>query len=279
MLSNIWTSVSKFTINTLTSILQKGGTIPKKIAFIMDGNRRYANKLQVKRIQGHTDGMRTLLDIMQWSIDFGVEEVTVFAFSVDNFNRSKEEVDSLLLLFKQNFQNFSQSPEAEKLRIQICIYGNWSFFPEDIQLIFKEIEDKTKHYNKIKLNVCIGYNSTEEINHVRCEYMKHKEHKCNNNNNNNNDVYINEFDSCLYGKYNCNPDLLLRTSGETRLSNFLLYQCRFAVIMFVEKYWPEISFCDYFKMLIKYNYNYSKHVQKIRELEKENNFNILNNKE
>ena len=88
----------------------------------------------------------------------------------------------------------------------------------------------------------------------------------------------NEFESKLYGGYNCNPDLLIRTSGETRLSNYLLYQCRFSIIIFIDKFWPELSFYDYFKILLKYSYNYPSHREKLKRLEKENNFEILSNK-
>ena len=84
-----------------------------------------------------------------------------------------------------------------------------------------------------------------------------------------------ELESHLYGGYNCNPDLLIRTSGETRLSNYLLYQTRFSVIIFIDKYWPEMTFFDFFKILIRYNYNYTNHRSKIKQLEKENCFSIL----
>ena len=133
-------------------------------------------------------------------------------------------------------------------------------FDEDIKKIFKEIEEKTKNSNKIKLNVCIGYNSTEEIYQAALKCDKNKEN------------FKKEFESNLYGGYNCNPELLIRTSGETRLSNYLLYQCRFALILFVEKKWPELTMFDYFKILLRYNYNYYDHKAKLKQLEKENNY-------
>ena len=252
-------------------LLKTGGHIPKKIAIIMDGNRRFAEKKHMKKIDGHKNGSETLLNLVQWSKKFSVQEITAFAFSIDNFKRSNEEKDSLLNLFKEYFYKFCESNEAKSLGIKICIYGNRNFFDEEIKNIFKKIEEKTKNNNLIKLNVCIGYNSNEEI------YLAKK--LCKNIEKNFNDINFlkNKFESNLYGGYNCNPDLLIRTSGETRLSNFLLYQCRFSVIIFIDKFWPELTFLDYFKILLKYNYNYVEHQKKMFYLEKENNFKIIDN--
>lgn len=258
MLGIISNYFDSFLTNALETILINGCNIPKSIGIIMDGNRRYANKNHIKKIQGHTDGMKALLNIINWSIKLKVEELTVFAFSVDNFNRSQEEVDALLNLFKESFAKFSDSKEAKVLGIKICIYGNKKFFSEEIQEIFSKIEEKTKNYNKIKLNVCIGYNSTEEVNNARGKIKSKSLEKIRS-----------EFESNLYGGYNCNPDLIIRTSGEIRLSNYLLYQSRFSQIIFVAKYWPELTFYDYFKILLRYHYNYSNHLSKIKYLEKE----------
>ena len=135
-----------FLTNALETILINGCNIPKSIGIIMDGNRRYANKNHIKKIQGHTDGMKALLNIINWSIKLKVEELTVFAFSVDNFNRSQEEVDALLNLFKENFAKFSDSKEAKVLGIKICIYGNKKFFSEEIQEIFSKILKWHMHF-------------------------------------------------------------------------------------------------------------------------------------
>ena len=226
----------------------------------MDGNRRYAKERNIKDIQGHTDGMETLLNLLKWSIALKIEELTVFAFSIDNFKRSDEEVNNLMKLFKDNFYKFANNKEALKSGIKICIYGKRDLFDNEIQGIFKEIEEKTKNGKKIKLNVCIGYNSTEEIYQAASKCDK-------------NAINIRkEFESHLYGGYNCCPELLIRTSGEIRLSNFLLYQCRFSLVLFVEKNWPELTLFDYFLILLKYNYNYNDHKAKLKQLEIETNF-------
>ena len=260
MFSYLSSKINDYWAGMLISLLKNGTNLPKRIAIIMDGNRRYAKMKNVKEIQGHKDGMETLLNLLKWSISLNIEELTVFAFSIDNFKRSEEEVNNLMTLFKDNFYKFGNNKEALKAGIKICIYGKKDLFDEEMQNIFKEIEEKTKNGNKIKLNVCIGYDSTEEVYQATL--------KCNKNAND----LRKEFESHLYGGYNCNPELLIRTSGETRLSNYLLYQCRFSLIIFVEKKWPELTLFDYFWILLKYNYNYNDHKTKLKQLEKDNNY-------
>ncbi|MCQ2818682.1 MAG: polyprenyl diphosphate synthase [archaeon] len=262
MICNCCDKLSNCFISLLTNILKLGGNIPKHIAIIMDGSRRYAKKYHLK--EGHSDGTKTLLNVINWSIDLGIKELTVFAFSIDNFNRSDEEISLLNDLFQRNFKKYSLSDESQKLGLKICVYGNWEFFDDQSKKDFKLIEETTKNQKKIKLNVCLGYNSTEELYQAR--------NKISNLDENN---YIKQFESNLYGGYNCNPELLIRTSGETRLSNFLLYQCRFSKIIFVEKYWPELNFFDYFIILLRYSKEYYSHIKTLKKLEKDNNFKIL----
>ena len=259
-LSSVFSKINSYWCSALLSILKNGANIPKRIGIIMDGNRRYARSKHFKDIEGHKDGAKTLINLIQWSIDLNIEELTVFAFSIDNFTRKEEEINNLKNLFKESFEKFGNNKEALNSGVKICIYGNINLFDDEIKKIFREIEQKTKNANKIKLNVCIGYNSTEEIYqaNIKCDKGKDNLRK--------------EFESHLYGGYNCNPELLIRTSGEIRLSNYLLYQCRFALILFVEKKWPELTMFDYFLILLRYNYNYYDHKAKLKQLEKDNNF-------
>ena len=260
MLSFLSSKINDYWNSILISVLKNGANLPKRIGIIMDGNRRYAKVRNLKEIQGHTDGMQTLLNLLKWSISLNIEELTVFAFSIDNFKRSEEEVNNLMSLFKDKFYKYGNNKEALKTGIKICIYGKRDLFDDETQNIFKDIEEKTKNGNTIKLNVCIGYDSTEEIYQAASKSDKNAK------------ILREEFESHLYGGYNCSPDLLIRTSGEIRLSNYLLYQCRFSLILFVDKKWPELSFFDYFMILLRYNYNYNDHKSKLKQLEKDNNF-------
>jgi ditrans,polycis-polyprenyl diphosphate synthase len=275
----------------ISKIFKYGGHIPKSIAIIMDGNRRYAEKNKLIKIKGHEDGLVKLLEIIEWSILLEINEITVFAFSIDNYNRPKEEFDNLMNLTKEKFVNLGDKGEYfEKNDIKICIYGNIDLLKDkDLVNKFCEIENKTKNNKRIKLNICFSYNSTEENLRSLNFLIKNIDEKENTipkrNINNNYDfdynyVSIEEnkeiFERNLYGGYDCKPDILIRTSGEIRLSNFLLYQTRFSMLIFMEKLWPEISFYDYFLVLLKYNYNYKSHMKMLKEIEIINKLQINN---
>jgi ditrans,polycis-polyprenyl diphosphate synthase len=292
MFKYVGEKVSSVFKKTMAGIFYVGGYIPKSVAIIMDGNRRYAQKKHVEKIKGHEDGMTKLLQVLLWCIDLGIKELTVFAFSIDNFNRSKEEFDALMNLIKEKFSKLSEKNEfMNKYGVKICIYGNVSFFDNEIREILNKIERDTEGNDNIKLNVCLGYNSTEEIYQTKLKTIDQLKGGTNSDNKLEIEIdkknefdsdrkdqqystseIINKFESNLYGGYNCNPDILVRTSGEVRLSNFLSYQCRFSMIFFVDKFWPEFSFLDFMKILLRYNIDYSNHTRKLKELEKINSF-------
>lgn len=283
-----------------SKIFKYGGHIPKSVAIIMDGNRRYAQKKNIVKIQGHEDGLNKLLEIVEWSILLEIKEVTAFAFSIDNFNRSKEEFDNLMDLAKKKFAKLAEKGEYfDKKNIRVCIYGDLNLL-EDKELIrkFSEMEKNTLNNNKIKLNICFSYNSTEES--LRSlsflqekikeneNYLSQKDPKSNISNQLSDNKSENQIDSSisndenkkffennLYGGYDCKPEILIRTSGEIRLSNFLLYQTRFSMLFFIEKYWPELNFYDYFLILLRYNYNYKSHRKLISEIERNNGVEIF----
>lgn len=299
-------------LKTLSAkIFKFGGYIPKSVAIIMDGNRRYAAKNKFEKIKGHEDGLKKLLEVVDWSLYFEIKEVTAFAFSIDNFNRPKEEFENLVKLAKEKFTYLTDKGEYfDNKKIRVCFYGNLDIL-QDKELVskFRKMEEETKNYNVLKLNICFSYNSSEEV--IRAidnlnEKIKIEENKFNNSDSiniqsnykhddksikSNKNIKTNypqkdnvvenkdflskknliiEFEKSLYGGYNCKPDILIRTSGEIRLSNFLLYQTRFSMLFFIDKFWPEITFVDYLKVLIRYNYTYKIHMQKLKEIEKNN---------
>lgn len=263
----------------------------------MDGNRRYALKNKVDKIRGHEDGLKKLIEVVDWSLYFEVREVTAYAFSIDNFNRSKEEFDNLIKLAKERFTFLTEKGEYfDQKNIRVCFYGNLDIL-NDKELVnkFRKMEKETEKNKNLKLNICFSYNSTEETYHsigkINDEIMnKNFDFKINNVDrltnqtkiiNNHDDKqqivpnfitnYTEEFENNLYGGYNCKPDVVIRTSGEIRLSNFLLYQTRHSLIFFTDKYWPEITFYDYIKILLQYNLCYKQHNKKLILLEKNNN--------
>jgi ditrans,polycis-polyprenyl diphosphate synthase len=273
MLKFLKEKISNFSIKISSRILEYGGHIPKTIAIIMDGNRRYAQKNKLIKIQGHEDGLSTLLNVLLWCIELNIKEVNVFAFSIDNFNRPQDEVDSLMTLAKEKFLKLSEKEDYfNQFGVQVCFYGNRTFIKdEDLVKVLNNVEEKTQKNTNIKLNVCFPYNSSEEI----FSAVEKSQSKIQNLNQEVTfEDYKNILESNLYGGYNASPEILIRTSGEIRLSNFLLYQTRFSKLYFIDKFWPEFSFKDLFYILMMYNIDYKSHLKKIKELQETNNFEI-----
>lgn len=202
----------------------KSGNVPRHVAFIMDGNRRYANKLHLSSVaEGHVHGFDKLAETLQWCLEIGIEEVTVYAFSIENFKRSQSEVDRLMELAREKFSKFME--EADQLNERgICVrmIGNWSLLPIDLQKCMAEAMMLTRNNTKAVLNVAFAYTSRDEIaNSVKgiVDGVRRLElEPCDIN-----DTLIRQ---CMYSGKSSDPDLLVRTSGEVRLSDFLLWQVK-----------------------------------------------------
>lgn len=205
----------------------RSGPIPKHVAFIMDGNRRYANKLHLKSTtDGHVRGFDKLSESLQWCLDIGIKEVTVYAFSIENFKRSKNEVDTLMQLARDKFHKFLEEKDRLNERgICIRIIGNWSLCPIDIQKCMADAVLLTRKNNKAFLNVAFAYTSRDEM----TESIKTIVDGVRNNELEVRDINDELIRSCMYSRHSPDPDLLVRTSGESRLSDFLLWQVKLAI--------------------------------------------------
>ncbi|XP_075227828.1 dehydrodolichyl diphosphate synthase subunit [Lycorma delicatula] len=235
--------------------LLKCGPIPKHVAFIMDGNRRYAKKNNVKKIDGHTKGFHKLSETLQWCLDLGIEEVTVYAFSIENFKRSEEEVDALLELARQKFQRLLD--ECDKLMekgVRIRVIGNWSLLPENIVKMISEAELRTKDNTNCYLNVAFAYTARDEVTHaVRTIVNGVSEGLLEEQ-----DITSELLSHCFYTGSSPEPDLLIRTSGETRLSDFLLWQVSYSYLYFTDVLWPDFTAWDLISAVFHYQHSYSK---------------------
>ncbi|KYN31733.1 Dehydrodolichyl diphosphate synthase [Trachymyrmex septentrionalis] len=227
----------------------KTGEVPKHVAFIMDGNRRYANKQNLQKGEGHSKGFDKMTEMLNWCMDLGVVEVTVYAFSIENFKRSKEEVDGLMDLARQKFKRLLE--EKEKLMdVGVCVrvIGNLSLIPEDLCKLVAEAMTITRENNKAFLNLAFAYTSRDEITHAIKDIIQGVKDA---------DILpedINEdlITDCLYTYKSPNPDLLIRTSGETRLSDFLMWQISNTCIYFTEVLWPEFNIWNFLSAIFYY---------------------------
>lgn len=212
----------------------KTGQIPRHVAFIMDGNRRYAKKLHLKsNTDGHIHGFDKLAEALQWCLDIGIEEVTVYAFSIENFKRSKNEVNTLLELAREKFRQFmEEKDELDKRGVCIRMIGNWKLLPPDLQKCMAEVMIATRNNNKAYLNVAFAYTSRDEM----TESMRDIIEGIKRNELQSDDITDNLIRRCMYSGKCSDPDLLVRTSGESRLSDFLLWQvCAHFIFEFFSK--------------------------------------------
>lgn len=227
----------------------KAGPIPQHVAFIMDGNRRFAQKENIAKAEGHSKGFDKLSETLQWCQDIGICEVTVYAFSIENFKRTKEEVDTLMSLAREKFRKLLE--ERDKLHergICIRIIGNTALLPEDIQRFLAEAVLITRNNTKAFLNVAFSYTSRDEMAHsIRTVAEGFAQGKLQQG-----DIDEELLSRCMYTKHGTNPDLLVRTSGEVRLSDFLTWQSASTVIYFTETLWPDFNVWQLFGAVFYY---------------------------
>ncbi|KAI9022563.1 Di-trans-poly-cis-decaprenylcistransferase [Hyaloraphidium curvatum] len=224
------------------------GSVPRHVAFIMDGNRRYAKKMKVKTIEGHSRGFKKLEETLDWCLDLGVEVVTIYAFSIENFKRPPQEVEPLMDLARSKFEEFCIEGEfIQRHGISVRILGDLSLLPSDVRSAAVKAMKMTESNSKSLLNICFPYTSRQELANAAAEALA------------DGDTGPNAIDERLYTA-NCPPvDLLIRTSGEVRLSDFLLWQCNEDTqIHFVPVFWPEFGFMDMVRTLMDYNLGLSR---------------------
>lgn len=209
--------------------------VPKHIAIIMDGNRRWAKEHGLNTKLGHKEGAENLKRLTRHANKLGVEYLTVYAFSTENWKRSEEEIGALMLLFKNYLNDLVSAVDTEDIRVKI--FGHIESLPKGLQdSIYKAI-DKTKDNKGTTLCIAFNYGGRDEITKAVREIAEDVSSK---------KIDINDINeklvsSYLYTKEEPDPDLLIRTSGEIRLSNFLPWQLVYSEFIFVDKYWPDFS--------------------------------------
>ncbi|XP_028837374.1 dehydrodolichyl diphosphate synthase complex subunit DHDDS isoform X1 [Denticeps clupeoides] len=252
-------------IERISANILKAGPMPKHVAFIMDGNRRYARKRHVERQEGHSQGFEKLAETLRWCLNLDIHEVTVYAFSIENFKRSKEEVDGLMELAKQKFVRLLEEKEnLEKHGVCIRVLGDMSLLPLDLQEIIAQAVVATRAHNKCFLNVCFAYTSRHEIANAVKEMAWGVQQGLIKSS----DVSDELLSQCLYSRNSPNPDLLIRTSGEVRLSDFLLWQTSYSCLVFQSVLWPEYSFWNLCEAILQYQLSY-RSLEKARGLHRE----------
>lgn len=212
--------------------------LPKHIAIIMDGNRRWAKKRNLPVALGHKEGAKTLEKIVRYANKIGIKYITVYAFSTENWKRTEEEVNSLMTLFQNYLDDYSKRADSENIKVKI-IGSRENLSNKMIDKIEKCME-RTKNNTGITFNIALNYGGRDEI----VAAVKEIAQKVKQNEIEIKDITEELISSNLYTKGQPDPDLLIRTSGELRLSNFLPWQLVYTEFLFVDKYWPDFSEAD-----------------------------------
>lgn len=202
--------------------------LPRHVAIIMDGNRRWATKRLLPKAMGHNAGVKTLIKIVKHAVKSGVPYVTVYAFSTENKNRPKEEVDTLIDLIRKNFETVF----AELIENDVCvrIVGDREYFPTDVIEILNKVESDSAGGKGGVFNVALNYGARAEI--VRAAKAAAESGE---------EITEENFGKFLYTFGSPDPDMIIRTGGEKRLSNFLLYQSAYAELFFTDTLWPDFT--------------------------------------
>lgn len=209
--------------------------LPKHVAIIMDGNRRWAKAKGKQVSAGHKEGAKVLEKIVRHAKKIGIKHITVYAFSTENWKRAKEEVSTLMLLLKNYLDDYSKRADTENICVKVL--GDITALNNGLQKSIKKCMEKTKDNDGIIFNIALNYGGRDEIIKATKQIAEQvKDGKlCVE------DITENVISDNLYTKNQPDPDLLIRTSGEVRLSNFLPWQLVYSEFLFIEKNWPDFS--------------------------------------
>lgn len=223
---------------------------PQHIGIIMDGNRRFARNMRASNVAfGHRVGAEKLREMLNWCFERNIPVVTVWGFSLDNFHRDDEEVGQLFELFERKTREMVTSPDLHDNQVRVRFIGRRDLLPESLQDAIREVECATGHYQRFVLNIALAYGGREEIADAFKDYLAHEQR-----NGRTLDDAINEFtpqvlERYLYTSGLPEPDLIIRTSGEVRLSGFMLWQSANSEYYFCDTHWPAFRKIDFLRAL------------------------------
>ena len=221
----------------------QASNLPVHIAIIMDGNRRWARQRNLDVKTGHKEGAKTLENIVRYAKKVGIKYITVYAFSTENWKRSEEEVGALMLLLQAYLDSYAKRADTEGIKVKVL--GDISVLPKGMQNTIGKLEERTKDNTDINFNIALNYGGRDEI----VKAVRKISEKVKNGELNVEDINEEIISDNLYTSGMPDPDVVVRTSGEMRTSNFLPWQIVYSEFIFVEKNWPEYSEEDLDKVI------------------------------
>jgi tritrans,polycis-undecaprenyl-diphosphate synthase [geranylgeranyl-diphosphate specific] len=226
----------------------KKNKVPHHLGIITDGNRRYARKVGLSPNEGHVKGKDKLEEVLNWAMEVGIKIVTVYGFSTENFRRDTEEVRFLFQLINDSLRGLLKDERIYNNEIRVRVIGDFTGLPEYLIQTIKEVEKTTEKFKKFKFNLAIGYGGRQEI----IDAVKHIVSDVLSQTIKIEDINETLFRNYLYDNTLTDPDLILRTSGEERISNFLLWQSAYSELYFSDVNWPDFKKLDFLRAIYSY---------------------------
>jgi len=228
----------------------KNGVKPEHIAIILDGNRRWATENELNPWLGHMQGAETVEHLLDWCLKFNVKFITLYAFSTENFNRTSQEIEEIMRISEDKFRKLLTDERIHKNKVHVKVIGRTNLLPEGLRQVIINMENSTAHYNNIFLNFAFAYGGRAEIlDATKIIAGQVKDGK----------LELDDINESLFEKYlytshmtKQEPDLIIRTSGEARMSGFLLWQSAYSELVFLDVYWPDFRFIDLLRTIRTY---------------------------
>jgi tritrans,polycis-undecaprenyl-diphosphate synthase [geranylgeranyl-diphosphate specific] len=220
----------------------KGEVRPEHIAIILDGNRRWASDKALNPWSGHEKGAEKVEQLIDWCIKLGVKSITLYVFSTENFGRSQREVEEIMRIAEENFRKLLTDERIHKRRFRVKVIGRVKLLPESMQQLILDVEKATQDYDEHFLNFAFAYGGRAEI----VDAARKIAEKVHAGKLSPEKVDEKTFEKYLYTAHmpRQDPDLIVRTSGEARLSGFLLWQSAYSELCFLDVYWPDFRLID-----------------------------------
>ena len=239
--------------NRLTREVKKNEVMPTHVGLILDGNRRYAKQKGLKKLtDGHRLGADKLDEVLVWCEDLRIPMITIWALSTENLARESNEIGNLLKIIEDKIEAIAADPQTHRRRMKIRALGKIDMLPDSTRKVLAKAEEATKDYHDFRLNIAIGYGGREEIVDALRKLLLSRNPGDETIEKVASEITPEAIGKHLYTVDLPDPDLIIRTSGETRLSGFLLWQSAYSEFYFCDAYWPAFRQIDFLRAIRSY---------------------------
>ncbi|RIH88270.1 (2Z,6E)-farnesyl diphosphate synthase [Meiothermus luteus] len=228
------------------------GQLPRHLGLILDGNRRFARELGLPGHEGHEFGVQKAYEVLEWCLELGIPTVTIWVFSTDNWRRSPTEVETLMQLFVREAKRMAQDPRIHANEVRVRVIGRHDRFPPKVLEALEELEQATAHHSGMLLQIAMGYGGREEIVDAVKSLLLEAAQTGKSPEELAEELDMQHISERLYTAGVPDPDFIIRTSGEIRLSGFLLWQAAYSEYYFFDAFWPAFRRVDFLRAVRDY---------------------------